>query len=220
VAGDWLKVEGVTPDKPEVFEIATLLKIPPTDAFGRLFLVWRWFDAHTENGNAANVSAAYIDHIAGVAGFAQAMQSVRWLDASADGAMGCTLPHFDRHNGKTAKSRALTSKRVAKHKERNANGALTLAPLPREEKRRSNTFAQFWAAYPRKRSKGDAERAWKALSPSEQLTDIILQAVERAKTTDQWRRESGQFIPYPATWLRAKGWEDEMAPAARKVVAL
>jgi len=23
-----------------------------------------------------------------------------------------------------------------------------------------------------------------------------------------WRKDSGQFIPHPATWLNAKGWED------------
>jgi hypothetical protein len=216
MAGDWMKLELATPDKPEVFEIAAALNISIPEAFGRLFLVWRWFDQHTEKGNAANVSAAYIDHIAGVAGFAQAMQSVRWLDAQPNNALGCALPNFDRHNGKTAKSRALTSKRVAKHKERNANDALTHPTLPREEKRRSNTFAQFWGAYPKKRSKGQAEKAWAKLSPSEQLTETILQAVGRAKTTDQWRRDDGQYIPYPATWLNARGWEDEVSPARKE----
>lgn len=73
-------------------------------------------------------------------------------------------------------------------------------------------FEQFWVAYPKKQSKGDAERAWDKLNPDERLAEQILQAVQRAKTSDQWTKEGGQFIPYPATWLRGKGWLDEVTP--------
>jgi hypothetical protein len=69
-------------------------------------------------------------------------------------------------------------------------------------------FSRFWAAYPKKKSKGDAERAFKTIKPSEQLLETMLQAIERAKTSVDWLKEGGQFIPYPASWLRAKGWED------------
>lgn len=75
------------------------------------------------------------------------------------------------------------------------------------------SFAQFWSAYPKKRSKGQAEKAWSSLKPNEQLIADILEAIQRAKTSEQWRREGGAYIPYPATWLRAKGWEDEITPA-------
>lgn len=145
MAGDWLKIEANTPDKPEVFEIATQLSITPEEAFGRLFLVWRWFDQHTENGNAHNVSDSYINRISGVAGFAQAMRSVGWLDMKSDGGLGVSLPKFDRHNGKTAKTRALTAKRVATHKQRNGNAEVTDGALPREEKRRDKNKAPRFA---------------------------------------------------------------------------
>jgi uncharacterized protein YdaU (DUF1376 family) len=69
-------------------------------------------------------------------------------------------------------------------------------------------FSRFWAEYPKKKSKGDAEKAFKAIKPSEQELEAILQAIERAKTSADWLKDGGQFIPYPATWLRAKGWED------------
>lgn len=78
-------------------------------------------------------------------------------------------------------------------------------------------FEKFWLAYPKKKSKGDAEKAWKAIKPNEQLHDRILHALERAKTSAEWRNDGGKFIPYPATWLRAKGWEDEdTSPTAIK----
>lgn len=70
-------------------------------------------------------------------------------------------------------------------------------------------FDQFWAAYPKKRSKGQAEKAWAKIKPNEQLLGQMLDAIERAKTSVDWTRDSGKYMPYPATWLNAKGWEDE-----------
>ena len=136
MAGDWLKIEANTPDKPEVFDIAAQLKISTPEALGRLFLVWRLFDKETEDGNAATVTSAYVDHVAGVTGFADAMRAVGWLSGGEGGKHGISLPNFDLHNGKTSKSRALTARRVATHKKRSSNGEVTQRPLPREEKRR------------------------------------------------------------------------------------
>lgn len=72
-------------------------------------------------------------------------------------------------------------------------------------------FAEFWAQYPKKRSKGDSEKVWKSLKPDQALQDRILQAIAQARLTDDWQKSGGQFVPYPATWLRAKGWEDVVA---------
>jgi len=76
------------------------------------------------------------------------------------------------------------------------------------------SFELFWASYPKRLNKGQAERAWKALNPGEQLVAEILQGIERAKTSDKWLKDAGQFIPYPCTWLRARGWEDEIEKTA------
>jgi hypothetical protein len=70
-------------------------------------------------------------------------------------------------------------------------------------------FAEFWSLYPKKKSKGDAEKAWKTLKPNSEFLAKILNAVRRAKSSHDWLKQSGQFIPHPATWLRARGWEDE-----------
>jgi hypothetical protein len=71
-----------------------------------------------------------------------------------------------------------------------------------------SSFDSFWAEYPKKKSKGDAEKAWNVIKPNEHLADEILQAVQRAKTSAEWLKQGGQFIPYPASWLRDKGWLD------------
>ena len=75
-------------------------------------------------------------------------------------------------------------------------------------------FDRFWSMYPRKVSKGAAERAFQTINPDEQLVGRMCAAIERAKTSEQWRKDGGQFIPHASTWLRAKGWEDE--PAAQQ----
>lgn len=119
MAGDWIKFELTTMDKPEVCQIADLADIDPDAVVGKLMRVWGWFDQQTESGNAPSVSKKLLDRMVGVTGFCEHMKSVGWM-SEADGLI--SLPHFDRHNGKTAKNRLLTAKRVANHKTANAKG--------------------------------------------------------------------------------------------------
>ena len=70
-------------------------------------------------------------------------------------------------------------------------------------------FDRFWAAYPKKRSKGAARKAWDKLHVDSTMQATILQAIQRAKQSEDWQKDGGQYIPYPATWLNAEGWEDE-----------
>lgn len=79
----------------------------------------------------------------------------------------------------------------------------------------SGWFDRFWKIYPRKRKRGDALKAWKALRPSAPLLDRILKAVESQRESPDWRKEQGRYIPYPATWLRAQGWEDVLESPRR-----
>jgi hypothetical protein len=74
-------------------------------------------------------------------------------------------------------------------------------------------FDDFWKAYPKKKAIGDAEKAWGNINPSESLIEKILLAIEKGKTSEDWTKEGGKYIPHPATWLNRKGWEDEFKPA-------
>ncbi|MGN1481101.1 DUF6291 domain-containing protein [Porcipelethomonas sp.] len=73
----------------------------------------------------------------------------------------------------------------------------------------SESFNDFWKAYPKKVSKANALKAWNKLKPNGDLVREILSALERQKTSVQWQKDNGQFIPYPATWLNGRRWEDE-----------
>ena len=70
-------------------------------------------------------------------------------------------------------------------------------------------FDRFWERYPRKVAKGSAEKAWAQMRPP--LPDVLSSLQWRA-SDPAWIKEGGTYIPYPATWLRAKGWLDEPAP--------
>ena len=149
MAGDWIKMECSTPEKAEVLAITARMGWDDVDTtVGKLFRMWRWFDQQTEGGNARGVTAALLDRVIGVTGFCEAVQSVGWISIGED---GISLPNFDRHNGTTAKSRALGAKRTAKSKGRSkgnakgngsgdakGNADTVTTPSPREEKRRED----------------------------------------------------------------------------------
>ena len=150
MAGDWLKIEFGTPDKPEVVLMASRLGINPDEVVGKLIRIWRWFNEHTKDGNANGVTYAFLDRVAGVTGFAEQMVFVGWL--SENGSV-FTLPNFDYHNGESAKKRAETQKRVAKHRlakteESNANVTQKALQKALPEKRREENKTYRVAEHP------------------------------------------------------------------------
>ena len=71
----------------------------------------------------------------------------------------------------------------------------------------SQDFQKFWQAYPRQVGKPKAWRAWqRRVRPGELV--VILTALESMRPSLVWTRESGRFIPYPATFLYERRWED------------
>ena len=76
-------------------------------------------------------------------------------------------------------------------------------------------FESFWKAYPKKVGKGAAEKAFAKAKPDDTLTEKMLSAVEAAKRSSQWRKDGGQYIPNPATWLNQKRWDDELPEEAQ-----
>lgn len=81
-------------------------------------------------------------------------------------------------------------------------------------------FERFWTAYPKKREKLEAQKVWRQLHPKNGLAEKIIAAVESAKTSQDWKRDNGKWIPNPAKYLRRGNWEDDLLTPAteRKVV--
>lgn len=82
---------------------------------------------------------------------------------------------------------------------------------PEPEQMPEKGFEIFWKAYPKKKSKGQAETTWNKIKPSNTLLQTMLAKIEVLKTSKEWLKDGGQFIPHPSTWLNAKGWEDEIS---------
>jgi hypothetical protein len=148
MAGDWIKLQHTTPDKPEVIRMAEILGIDQDAVVGKLCRIWIWADQQTINGNAdcngASVTDAFIDRITNVSGFSKAIRDVGWL-ATIDGRT--CFPNFAQQNGQTAKARAVANTRVAKHRaqcnaERNGASVTDALPKPLPEKRREDSTVE------------------------------------------------------------------------------
>jgi hypothetical protein len=221
MAGDWIKFELATPDKPEVWAIAAALNIDPDAVVGKLLRVWGWFDQQTENGNAPSVSKMLLDRLVGVAGFCNAVINADWMIDDGD---TLSLPHFDRHNGKTAKNRATTAKRVASFKNKlvksndEGNAQVTPTPLPKEEKRREEkiedqkiiTPQAAQPATPEKKSRKTGSRLPDDWRPTQEHVDAAMQlnpdytrewfSATAHKFRDYWVAKTGKDAT-KADWL-------------------
>ena len=69
-------------------------------------------------------------------------------------------------------------------------------------------FISFWSEYPKRVAKPSAVKAFQKAMKKTDLPTILI-AIRKYKKTDQWRKDKGQFIPNPATWLNQERWEDE-----------
>lgn len=126
-----------------------------------------------------------------------------------------------RQKGVTVESSRVSVSKSGQSTNRNSENATEIPQIKLKEnklnketkQRKTKTLSQrfdvFWQAYPRRKSKGQAEKVFANIDPSRQLLATMLATIERAKKSSDWKKDDGRFIPHPATWLNAKGWEDE-----------
>ena len=74
----------------------------------------------------------------------------------------------------------------------------------------TDMFEEFWKAYPKKVGKGYAFDCFKKIRVSRSLLDTMLEAIAKQKKSNMWKRDKGQYIPNPSTWLNQKRWEDDL----------
>jgi len=125
MSGDWIKIEITTPDKPEVVAMATHLRIDQDAVVGKLLRLWGWANLNSENGEALPITEAFVDRLTNQRRFASALRLVGWLTGT-DGAL-CFV-NFDRHNGSSAKARAMENRKKASQRQRDKTG--TNVPMP------------------------------------------------------------------------------------------
>ena len=137
MAGEWIKVEITTPDKPELMKAARILGVDRDLEFGKLVRLWGWFDKNSVDGHVDGVVSTDVDQLVDMEGFCEALKSVGWLEYDDDAEI-VSLPNFDVHNGETAKQRASRNKRQAKWRgnvDANVDKGASTKTSTREEKR-------------------------------------------------------------------------------------
>lgn len=145
MAGEWIKMELGTVSKPEVMRLSRILNTDIDFVIGKLIRLWIWFDRNSVDGHVDGLVDADVDGIVSLSGFAAALKQVGWLrDSGAKGSSdGLVIPNFSRHNGESAKKRALKNERQARWRKgvdassptKTSTQASTSAST-REEKRR------------------------------------------------------------------------------------
>ena len=109
MAGDWIKMRVDLADDPAVIGMASYLKMNEYEIIGRLHKLVSWADKHSKDGFVPHITQKWIDKHLEKSGFSSQMASVGWLVFDNT---GVTFPNFNRHNGKSAKSRAENTERA------------------------------------------------------------------------------------------------------------
>lgn len=125
----------------------------------------------------------------------------------------CILPNGKMHDPKWENGLSQMGKCDIEHVKTHVE---TMSPpiVPQAADPDWTLFDRFWSAYPKKKGKEDARKAWKKLNPDLELCCIMSAALDRDKRSHAWQKKGGEFIPYPASWLRGRRWEDEAEPDA------
>lgn len=83
-------------------------------------------------------------------------------------------------------------------------------------------FERFWTAWPkspRKGGKAACKAKWVKMY-CETQADQIIKHVEWQKTTEQWRKDNGAFIPAPLVYLNQMRWDGAEIPEIKKPVTM
>lgn len=91
---------------------------------------------------------------------------------------------------------------IKKQRERNNGEVLIYAG-------QKSSFEDFWAVYPRRAAKAEAQKAW-AKATQTASPEVILDGARRYR--DDPNREP-KYTPHPSTWLNQGRWDDDPLPS-------
>ena len=86
----------------------------------------------------------------------------------------------------------------------------------KEEVNPSDDFDRFYSAYPIKKGKATARKAFQKMNGTKPGITELLQILEEHKKSHEWMKEGGKFIPHPTSWINQERWDDEIS-TKRKV---
>lgn len=211
-AADWIKWVKGLPEKPEIITMAHMLNMSRREVAACCMIVWEWVDSNSSDGcYAPSVTKAFLDERIRVTGFADAMEKTGWLKVEKNGLI---FPNGDRHNGQTAKRRALTNRRMSKMRDA---ASVTKASPDKSRVDKSNKppisplveAEQIYSAYPRKQGRGAALKAIAAAAKKKPADYLLERTKAYAEAVAKWPSADREFIPHPATWFNQERYEDD-----------
>ena len=183
MAGDWIKFEVATLDKPEVRQMARVLGVKHGEALELLLRFWVWIDANSVDGHVDGLVDRDVDEMMRCPGFSGVMKLIGWMQCDNE-AQRITIPNSDRHNGESAKKRALTNKRQKKWRvnvDADVDAAPSTSASTREEKRREDTTSSL-----RSDVVAPAKRGTVLQSPTDEHQDLAKQ--KGVDCAGEWQR--------------------------------
>ena len=174
----WIKMRTDLARDPAVIQLADRYGWEEHVIVGLLHKLWSWADEQVTNGNAPGVTRSFIDRYLGVTDFSDNLEKVGWLSENTD---GIVFPHWERHMGQSAKTRAVTALRVGKHRCNAPTVTKTLPDKIREDEIREDTNGKA-----------------RASSKRPTIEEIADYALERTSSVDP-----GAFLDYQV----ANGWK-------------
>ena len=237
MAGDWIKMRHDLRDDPACLTMSDKTSDTLFGVVGRLHAFWSWADRHTSDGRIKNGSKQHVDALVDKQGFADAMVEVGWLVVDGNNLI---VPQFARHNGNSSKARSLESEakrlrrseqkpmsdnvrqnvRLEERREENTNkrsNERAQTPKNQAKGKYTDAFEDWYRHFPRKKAKGSAAKAFnRAVKRIEaqrnaSTADARLWLNERtALFAKSVQGDDPQYIPYPASWLNADSFNDDV----------
>ena len=228
----WLKIQAGLVTNKKTARLAGQMKWKKLEAVGFLVSFWIWAIENCEGGLLRDISDSELAFAVGVEnaeGILAALKNSGLVDSDP-----LRIHDWPEHQGDYLRSKYRKSpeKYAAIFNQYRTSTVpvhvpdmSSTVPVPDRDRvdiikrdkqplfDKSNGFVDFWKAYPRKTGKGAAMNAWKKNPPP---LDKCLSTLNWQIKSDQWTKESGQYIPLPATWLNQGRWED--IPAGHDIV--
>jgi putative uncharacterized protein 15 len=94
------------------------------------------------------------------------------------------------------------------------NTAPPKKPARKDTDKPADGFDEWWKQYPKKVSKLDAKKAYRAVIKQGATPQDLLDGLQRHNANWKANNTEPQYIPHPASWLRKGRWEDELSTPA------
>lgn len=211
----WIAIKQKIRDDPQTLDLMDLMSWELDKTIGKIVLFMLWCVDHAENGDLRSHNDNRLGTAVGCSPgdesrrFVEALVQSRWLERE---------PYFRIRNWWSWVGQWLLAKYKRNPEKwdsvRKLYVTVTQQYTERENRENKPTplppFGEFWAVYPKRVGKAVAEKAWAKIAPDKPLFERMKATLETQKRSDQWRKDGGQFIPHPATWLNQRRWEDEV----------